>query len=45
MKEVADKLKPVADAAEEVAARAVAVSSKGLSKLSSFFERRRKERK
>ncbi len=43
-REVTERLKPVAVAAEEVAAKAVDLSVKGLTKLSALLERRRQER-
>jgi hypothetical protein len=42
--DLAERLKPVAAAAEEVAARAVDLSSKGLEKVASFLEERRRQR-
>ena len=44
-KEVAEKLKPVAVAAEEAAAKAVELSTKGLNKLSEMLAKRRQDRR
>jgi hypothetical protein len=42
--DLAERLKPVATAAEEIAARAVDLSSKGLEKVAEFLEERRRQR-
>lgn len=42
--ELSDKLKPVVLAAEDAAAKAVVLSTKGLNKLGAFLERRRRSR-
>lgn len=42
--EVAEKLKPVAVAAEDITAQVVALSAKGLDKLSAYLQQRREER-
>ncbi len=43
-RELAEQLKPVAVAAEEVAVKAVDLSAKGLTRLSAYLEKRRQER-
>ena len=43
-REVAERLKPVAAAAEEVAAKAVDLSVKGLTRLGALLDKRRQER-
>ena len=43
-RELAEQLKPVAMAAEEVAVKAVDLSAKGLNRLSAYLEKRRRER-
>jgi hypothetical protein len=43
-REVAERLKPVAAAAEEVAAKALDFSARGLTKLASKLEERRRQR-
>jgi hypothetical protein len=43
-REVAERLKPVAAAAEEVAAKALDFSAKGLTKLAGKLEERRRQR-
>jgi hypothetical protein len=43
-REVAERLKPVAAAAEEVAAKAIDLSAKGLTKLAGKLEERRRQR-
>ncbi len=43
-REVAEQLKPVALAAEEMAVKAVDLSAKGLNRLSAYLEKRRQER-
>lgn len=43
-RELAEQLKPVAVAAEEVAVKAVDLSTKGLNRLSAYLEKRRQER-
>ncbi len=43
-RELAEQLKPVAVAAEEVAVKAVDLSAKGLTRLSAYLEKRRQDR-
>lgn len=43
-RDVADRLKPVAAAAEGIAAKAVDLSTKGLGKLAAMLEERRRQR-
>ena len=43
-RDMAERLKPVAEAAEEVAAKAIDLSVKGLNRLSAMLEKRRQER-
>lgn len=44
VRDMADRLKPVALAAEEMTARAVNLSAKGLSKLGAYLDQRRQQR-
>jgi len=44
VRELAEKLKPVALAAEDAATTAVDLSAKGLGKLAAYLDRRRQER-
>lgn len=43
-REIADQLKPVALAAEEITAKAVDISAKGLTKVAAFLQKRRQAR-
>ena len=43
-RDVAERLKPVAEAAEGIAAKAVDLSAKGLTRLSAILEQRRRQR-